>query len=94
MEYTNPEYIENGNIVSKDYWKIYTKLKNIINDQKWLRDLLYILQFTNATDEQKNILIDIYKNKYGLWIQEHDIKMEIWDLEFDEQKYIDEINLI
>jgi len=94
MEYTNPEYIENGNIVSKDYWKIYTKLKNIINDQKWLRDLLYILQFTNATDEQKNILIDIYKNKYGLWIQEHNIKMEIWDLEFDEQKYIDEINLI
>jgi len=75
-------------------WKIYTKLKNIINDQKWLRDLLYILQFTNATDEQENILIDIYKNKYGLWIQEHNIKMEIWDLEFDEQKYIDEINLI
>jgi len=94
MEYTNPEYIENGNIVSKDYWKIYTKLKNIINDQKWLRDLLYILQFTNATDEQKNILIDIYKNKYVFWIQEHNIKMEIWDLEFDEQKYIDEINLI
>jgi len=75
-------------------WKIYTKLKNIINDQKWLRDLLYILQFTNATDEQKNILIDIYKNKYVFWIQEHNIKMEIWDLEFDEQKYIDEINLI
>ena len=75
-------------------WKIYTKLKNIINDQKWLRDLLYILQFTNATDEQENILIDIYKNKYGFWIQEHNIKMEIWDLEFDEQKYIDEINLI
>lgn len=75
-------------------WKIYTKLKNIINDQKWLRDLLYILQFTNATDEQENILIDIYKNKYRFWIQEHNIKMEIWDLEFDEQKYIDEINLI
>lgn len=73
-------------------WKIYTKLKNIINDQKWLRDLLYILQFTNATDEQENILIDIYKNKYEFWIQAYNIKMEIWDLEFDEQKYIDDFN--
>lgn len=70
--------------------KIYTKLKNIINDQKWIRDLLHILQFTNATEKQENILIDIYKNKYGLWVQEHNIKMEIWDLEFDEKKYIDD----
>ena len=71
-------------------WKIYTKLKNIINDQKWIRDLLHILQFTNATEKQENILIDIYKNKYAFWIQEHNIKMEIWDLEFDEKKYIDD----
>lgn len=70
--------------------KIYTKLKNIINDQKWIRDLLHILQFTNATEKQENILIDIYKNKYAFWIKEHNIKMEIWDLEFDEKKYIDD----
>lgn len=70
--------------------KIYTKLKNIINGQKWIRDLLYILQFTNATEKQENILIDIYKNKYWFWIKEHNIKMEIWDLEFDEKKYIED----
>lgn len=75
-------------------WKIYTKLKNIINEQKWIRDLLHILQFTNATYEQEKRLIEIYKNGYWFWIKEHNIKMEIWDLEFDEQKYIDEINLI
>jgi hypothetical protein len=75
-------------------WKIYTKLKNIINEQKWIRDLLHILQFTNATNEQEKRLIEIYKNGYWFWIKEHNIKMEIWDLEFDEQKYIDEINLI
>lgn len=73
--------------------KIYTKLKNIINEQKGITYLLHILQFTNATEKQENILIDIYKNKYGFWIKEHNIKMEIWDLEFDEKKYIEDFIL-
>ena len=72
---------------------IYTKLKNIINEQKWIRDLLHILQFTNATDEQEKRLIEIYKNGYWFWIKEHNIKMEIWHLEFDEKKYIDDFLL-
>lgn len=79
---------------ASEYWnlnndKVYTKLKNAINNQKWLRDLLFILEFTDATEEQENILIDIYKNKYGFWIKEYNIKMEIWELHFNEKKYND-----
>ena len=70
--------------------KIYIKLKNIINDQKWIRDLLHILQFTNATEQQHNRLIEIYRNEYSFWIKEHNIKTEIWQIEFDEKKYIDD----
>ena len=73
--------------------KIYIKLKNIINNQRWIADLLYILQFTNITEKQENILIDIYKNNYPFWIQPHNIKTEIWNINFDEKKYINSYSL-